>query len=355
MSDMTPRERVRAALSHQQPDRVPKTADFTPSSLEMVKSKIGEQEPEDYFGFEVRTVGFNPAQKSPDFSRYLPGDLPPGTTSNEWGLTEILGEYYHFTEYVYPMANLDLPGELDAWPFPDVTPAYRFEGVPARIASLQGEGYSVWGAVGHIFETAWYIRSMERLFHDWAFNPAFAERLLDEITDRRLYMATKYAEAGVDGISTGDDVGTQRGMMMSPDMWRRWLKPRWARVIAAAKEAKPDVMVFYHSDGDISSIIPELIEIGIDVLNPVQPECLDPARVKLEYGDRLAFWGTISIQRTMPFGTPDEVRQEVKHRVETVGKGGGLLLAPTHVLEPEVPWENIVALFEAIEEYGKYN
>ena len=115
------------------------------------------------------------------------------------------------------------------------------------------------------------------------------------------------------------------------------------------------MMVFYHSDGDISSIIPELIEIGIDVLNPVQPECLDPAQVKREYGDRLAFWGTISIQRTMPFGTPEDVRQEVRDRVNTVGRSGGLLLAPTHVLEPEVPWENIVALFEAIEEYGKYD
>ncbi|GAH20261.1 unnamed protein product, partial [marine sediment metagenome] len=109
-----------------------------------------------------------------------------------------------------------------------------------------------------------------------------------------------------------------------------------------------------HSDGNIEEIIPELIEIGVDVLNPVQPEAMDPVKLKKTYGNDLSFWGTMGGQTTIPFGTPEQVKQEVRERVETVGRGGGLLIAPGHMLQPEVPWENIVAFFEAVEEYGKY-
>ncbi|MFQ5808864.1 MAG: uroporphyrinogen decarboxylase family protein, partial [Armatimonadota bacterium] len=147
--------------------------------------------------------------------------------------------------------------------------------------------------------------------------------------------------------------GMQDRLMMHPDTWREWLKPRLGKVIQAARDVNPDVHVFYHSDGNIESIIEDLIEVGVTVLNPVQPECMDPVELKKQYGDRLAFWGTIGTQSTMPFGTADDVRAAVKHMCETVGDGGGLVLAPTHVLEPDVPWENVAAFFEAAEEYGR--
>jgi uroporphyrinogen decarboxylase len=125
--------------------------------------------------------------------------------------------------------------------------------------------------------------------------------------------------------------------------------------IRSALEINPKVHIFYHSDGDIEEIIPDLIEIGVDVLNPIQPECMDPAAIKKKYGDRLALWGTIGIQHTMPFGTPEDVKQEVKERIATAGRGGGFVIAPSHEFEPEVPWENILAFFQAVEEYGKYD
>jgi uroporphyrinogen decarboxylase len=114
------------------------------------------------------------------------------------------------------------------------------------------------------------------------------------------------------------------------------------------------VLVFYHTDGDAAAIVRDLIEIGVDILNPVQSECMDPTALKREFGHDLAFWGTLGTQSTLPFGTPADVRAEVKRRVETVGVGGGLLLAPTHMIEPEVPWENIVAAVEAVNEFGWY-
>lgn len=151
----------------------------------------------------------------------------------------------------------------------------------------------------------------------------------------------------------GDDVSTQLGMMMSPEMWRKYLKPRLDRVIKAAKDVKPDIMIFYHGDGNLQEIIPELIEIGVEILNPVQPECMDPVEIKQKFGNRLSFWGTIGTPTTMPFGTPDEVRRVCRRNIEEVGKGGGLVLSPTHVLEPEVPWENIQAFIETVMEYNE--
>jgi uroporphyrinogen decarboxylase len=152
----------------------------------------------------------------------------------------------------------------------------------------------------------------------------------------------------------GDDVAMQTGMLISPQLWRIWLKPRMVRIINAAKSIHPRIHIFYHSDGNPSAIIDELIEIGVTVLNPIQPECMNPAEVKKKYGDRLAFWGTMGVQSTLPFGTPEDVRAEVKLRMQTIGSGGGLLLGPSHMIEPEVPWENIIAFFNAVEEYGYY-
>jgi uroporphyrinogen decarboxylase len=142
---------------------------------------------------------------------------------------------------------------------------------------------------------------------------------------------------------------------MSLPMWRKWFKPRLAKVWAAAKRINPDLLISYHTDGYVEPFIPELIEIGLDVLNPVQPECMDPAEIKSKFGNHLAFFGTIGTQTTLPFGTPDDVRREVKTRIETVGHNGGLVLAPSHLVEPDVPWENLMAFFEAAEQYGNYH
>jgi len=210
------------------------------------------------------------------------------------------------------------------------------------------------GLIPTIFEVSWQLTGMDKLFLDFVQNRPFAEYLLDYITEMRRFQIRRFAEAGVDNIWLGDDVGTQRGMLMSPEMWRKWFKERMRSIISTAKRINPEVVISYHSDGNIEKVIPEFIEIGIEVLNPVQPEAMDPAKLKREYGEYLAFWGTVGTQTTMPFGTSEEVKRVVKERIETVGKGGGLLIAPTHFLEPEVPWENILAFFQAVEEYGAY-
>jgi uroporphyrinogen decarboxylase len=247
------------------------------------------------------------------------------------------------------------PDELDDYPFPDYTEPYRFEGVEERIEQLHAAGYFVGGGGVSLFERAWYLRGMEQMFIDWAVNPDFANKLLDKITQVGIERITLMVSAGVDSFGVGGDVGTQRAMMISPTAWRKWIKPRTAKMIDVARSINPNVFATFHSDGYIEPIIPDLIEIGVNVVNPIQPECMDPVEIKRKYGDRITLSGTIGTQTTMPFATPDEVRQVVKERIETLAQGGGLILGPTHDFEPEVPWENIVALYEAIEEYGRYD
>jgi uroporphyrinogen-III decarboxylase len=155
---------------------------------------------------------------------------------------------------------------------------------------------------------------------------------------------------GVDMIWVGDDVGAQGAMMISPQYWRRFLKPRMATFISEIKALNPQLKVAYHSDGVISPIIPELIEIGVDILNPIQPACMDPAQIKRQFGDRLCFWGSIDEQHTLPFGTPADVQREILERLNTIGKNGGLILAPTHHVQLDTPLENFWAMQKAITE-----
>ncbi len=352
---MTPRERVLTAMRRQVPDKVPKTAGFTPAVQAKFEQMTGQTSPAEYFGFEPRGVGFRGPKEPTDWSPYFPQGLKQGTTISEYGTAHEPGDFYHFWKHVYPLPHVTDLRQLEDFPWPDFTPPYRHQHLEADVKRLHDAGWFVQGGVGHIWENAWQIVRMENLMMFMVERPELAGFIFDRITQDRLFMARRFAEAGCDMILTGDDVGMQDRLMMSVEMWRRWLKPCWRKVYQAAREIKPDILVFYHSDGDIRPIIPDLIEIGLDILNPVQPECMDPGELKHQYGDRLAFWGTIGTQTTMPFGTPEEVRATVKLTIETVGTGGGLLIAPTHVLEPDVPWENIVALFEAVEQYGRYN
>jgi len=347
---MTPRERVLAALSHTEPDKVPKLLEFTPAIKQMLREKTGADDLAKHFDIEMRGVGTCETKRDLGVYRQYYTDLKPGTTFDEYGVAFEPGDLYHFTHTVPSMQHFDSLRQFEDYPMPDITHDYRYEGVGEKIASIKARNLFCMGWVGHIYETVWHMRGIDRFMMDMIEHPEFAGFLVERITDMRVDAARRLAALGADMLEFGDDVGMQTGMMMSPALWRRWFKPNLAKAIAAAKAVNPDVYIWYHSDGNIEAIIPELIEVGVEILNPVQPECMDPATLKEQYGDRLSFWGTIGTQTTMPFGTAAEVKRVVRERIRTVGKGGGLVLAPTHVLEPDVPYENIIAFIEAIEE-----
>lgn len=350
---MTPRERVREAVTRGNPDRVPKEASFTPALMERFERETGSDSPADYFGMETRNVGFAGLREgdAPDFSEYFAEMPPEARLQSEYGTATVPAGFYHFFGYVFPLREARTVAEIERYPWPRVDLEYRHADLEEQVARLHAQGFFVSAMAGHIFETAWQLTGFEKMFADMLDNPALVEAVLEQITVRNCFRARRFAQAGVDMLRTGDDVGMEDRLMMHPDAWRRFLKPRLARVIAAAREVSPDIPVWYHSDGDISLIVEDLIEVGVTVLNPVQPECVDVRWLAREYGERLAFWGTIGTQSVMPFGTPQQVEATVEEMVGLFAPG--LVLAPTHVLEPDVPWENVLALFAAIEKYGE--
>lgn len=351
---MSPRERVWRAIHRQYPDQVPKEAGFTPALYERFKQETGHDDPAEYFGMETRDVSFSPLypEDTPDFSEYVKDVPKEAEVVDEYGHLQIPAHYYHFWGYVFPLRNAESVTDIERYPWPDVTLPYRYARLKEDVKRLHERDYFVSPFAGHIFESAWQMVGLEKFLMNMTLNPALVEAVLEHFTGDACFRARQFAEAGVDMLRTGDDVGMQTGLMMSPDMWRQFLKPRLARVIQAARQVNPDLPVWYHSDGKIMPIINDLIEVGVTVLNPVQPESLDVYEVKRSYGDKLAFWGTVGTQSVMPFGTPEDVKREVKRMIELFAPG--IVIAPTHVLEPDVPWENVVAFFEAVEEYGDY-
>ena len=180
-----------------------------------------------------------------------------------------------------------------------------------------------------------------------------ATLLLDRVTEVSCQKARLLARAGTDILRTGDDIGIQSAPMMDPALWRKWIKPRLATVLRAAREVKPDILIYYHSCGFVMPFLDDFIELGVDILHPVQPESMDFADVVRRVGSRVSFWGTVGTQRLLPFGTPEEVRETVKRHVDLCGEQGGIVIGPTHTVEPEVPWENLEAMRLATKEYRR--
>lgn len=353
---MTSRERVLTALAHQTTDRVPRllyeeAIGYTPPVGRLLREKCAPQSPRDYFGMDITSVTFAPSRLPADrFAEWLGDSAPEALAAgqvDEWGVWWRSGGFHHFAHIESPLRGIQDFGRLKAYPWPDLDQTYRFAGVRERVAELHAQGFAVAAFAGSVFEQSWYLRSMEDLMTDMLAAPEVAHYFFERTAALQLHAAEQFARAGGDIIITGDDVAGQKGLLMRAETWREFLQPRLAATVRAVKRANPAAFVFYHSDGNVAPLIPDLIETGIDILNPIQPECMDPAAIKRQYGERLSFWGTVSVQRTMPFGTPDAVRAEVRARIRDVARGGGLILAPAHVLGPEVPWENILAFFDA--------
>ena len=346
---MTHRERTLTALHHGETDRPPFIMSLCASQIKTMKLKLGTSDVYKAFEMDVKykdPVFFeeNPKLKSSKYYRKVSN----AQRVNEWGIGFNPG-VFHFESMIHPLADFDDENDAIDYPMPLLKMA---PDAKAMITNVQQEGYACVGTVapvgGTVFWPPYKLRGMEQILCDMVINPGYAEILYDRVTDLCTEMTSAMVESGVDILWLADDFGTQRDLMISLDMWRKWFKNRLARIISRAKEKNPHILVALHSDGKIDDIIPELIDIGLDILNPLQPECMDPADIKKRYGERLAFWGGVGTQTTMPFGNPQDVRETVRSLINTVGHGGGLLVAPTHIVEPEVPWDNIMALADEV-------
>lgn len=349
---MTRREKFFAAINRKLEGYIPFEFHFCPSLEKKFFEKTGLKDYEEYYDMPLRFIAAIPNDRDVNFTKYHT-NLDQIEIDKTWGIGYKTGSMEHFVQMQHPMENFETIEEFAAFPYPDPAIDFKWDDFKLKTQELKSRDLITVASMACTnFEIAWYLRGMDIFMIDMLANPELANYHLDRITEIRCEMARRYAQCEVDILHLGDDVSTQLSMMMSPETWREFLKPRLKKVIDSAKQVNPDIIIDYHGDGNLQKIIPELIEVGVQILNPVQPECMDPVKIKELYGDKLTFRGTIGTQTTLPFGTPEEVEKVCTEMITKVGKGGGLILAPTHMLEPEVPWENIEAMINTIKKYS---
>jgi len=352
---VTSRERVLTALSHREPDRIPVTLAY--EQPEVILQRYGKLPIDLPMRQDIYTVA--PWHSAPPATvreqYYHDIDLPADTWIDGWGVARSLSSSGESLRTVGPLRKAENIADIEAFPWPDVGSVRCVTDLRAQVDDLHRQELAVVGVGGSIFEYSWYMFGMDRLMMALVSDPDVALRLFDKITERLIVSASHCASAGADILRLGDDIADQRGMMIAPELWRATLKPRLASIIASARSIQPDMPVLYHSDGNVSAVIDDLIEVGVTILNPVQPEALDPFEVKRRYGDRLSLWGAVGTQTVFPFYTPEEVRCTVRQYCSALGEGGGYVIGPTHSLERDVPWENIEAFYRAVEEFGVYS
>lgn len=350
---MNARERVLTALDGGEPDRVPCALAFY--HVDVKSLRVPRALLEDVV--DVEFVRFPPSPAEKELQRrgqpYLP-DTRLGTPAQI--ATYAQWNYRPHARRPNPLAKARSPDDLRHFPFPDVHSPYHVKGLPNQVAKLHRRGVAAGGSLPHLggelFEAAWRLRGLENFLLDLIERPKWAHFLLDRLADLARRNAETLARAGVDVLALDDDVGMPGTMMISPTHWREFFKPRLAGIIGAARAIKPDLRVLYHSDGYFEPIIPDLIEIGVNAINPLQPEHMDALRIRRRFGPRLALWGTVGRQTTFSFAGPDEIRQEVKLRIETLGRAGLILCPAYDIGEPDIPAANIAAFLDAVKTYG---
>jgi uroporphyrinogen decarboxylase len=245
-----------------------------------------------------------------------------------------------------------LPDDIYDYPFPDPVGPGRFRHAIETISNYKDSHVIVADLETVIFETCWYLTGLEKFLVDLISEAPYMEVLLDRVMEINVRTGKHLIKLGADILWAGDDFGTQHGMIMDPELWRKIFKPRIKWMFEEFRKVNPDIKLAWHSCGSIPQIIPDFIEIGLDILNPIQPGAkgMEPGFLKKEYGRDLVFFGGIDIQDLLPYGNPEKIKNEIKKICRILGKGGGYILAPAHNIQPDTPLENILAVFEAVKE-----
>ena len=383
---MNPRERVERALKLKAPDRVPIdmgsiVTGVTTAANDALKAKLGirtedpvvdriqqlalpSDELLDRLHVDTRYVYLSASRDWSDI------ELPDNCYRDEFGVTrkaafdpksgQLL--YYDFVPGTAPLAGVQTAQEMAKIPWPDPHDPARYAGLEEKARELHdnSEYAVIVNAIGSVYEFAWYLRGYQQFHMDIAADPAIAEALMDgmlayqsamfgEILDR----AGKYVSV----VMVGDDLGTQRGPVMSPETYRKLVWPRQKKFYDMI-HSKTDAAIFYHSCGSVVPLIPHLIDAGINALHPVQPLARgmgDRRRLKKEFGGKITFWGGFDQQRVLPFGTPEEVREETKRLLDEFMPDGGFVFCTGHNIQRGVPPENVLATYETVYEYGRYS
>lgn len=378
MARMTHRERVMVALNHRAPDRVPIDIGGGGSTGVMVEAY---ERLKGYLNYTGETKGISLlrcATIDEEILRELDVDFRPlsmkgpsgnrpftdeeGNLIDEWGIKwrtvhHGTGSYREVSQSPLEEATIE---DLERYAWPDPLDPARTAGLAEEAQNLyENSDYAIMGDSGFkgFWEIGYMLRGYERLITDLCLDPEFVYALFDKLLELNMAATGEFLKAVgpyIQVIRLADDLATQSGPLMSPEMYRRMLKPYHDKLIKFVKE-RTEAKIFYHSCGDVRPLINDLVEIGVDALNPVQVSAMgDTAELKSKFGDKICFWGGVDTQHVLPFGSPEEVREEVKRRIRDLGPGGGYILASVHSIQADVPPQNILAMVEAAKEFGSY-
>jgi uroporphyrinogen decarboxylase len=331
---MTNRERVLASLAHEQPDKTPFNVGFTQRAREKMRLLYGDPEFDRRIGNCFTVLSATPEPVRQEAS----GEIWVDQFGVKWDRS--------VDKDIGVVANrLVTEANLERYVFPD---ADSFDYGHIRAATADRGDQFVVAVLGFsLFERAWTLTGMENLLTAMMCDPPFAHRLLDRILEYNLGVVRQACACGADAVQFGDDWGSQSGLIMGPAVWHEFIGPRVAQMYGAVKKAGKSV--FIHSCGKVDELFPALIELGVDVFNPFQPEVIDVEKAKRAHGDRLCFFGGISTQRILPYATVEETREHVKRLLDIVGRGGGLFAAPAHDVPADAKPENVDAMLQVLQ------
>ena len=340
---MTSKQRVLAAIRRETVDRVPRFFWVGDGAVGRLRKAYGVAP-----GQVDAFLGNDVLQTWLSINRQMTVPCADGASFvDEWGITWRRDGYYN-TVARHPLAGLDADG-IAAYPLPDADDPARYAEL-RRLIGEHGREYFIGADVsGTLFEPAYHLRSMEELMMDLAGDGDEANSLLDRLCEFSCRVAARAADLGADWVWLGDDMGCQRNMLISPALWRRHFKPRMAKVIAAARSVRADIPIAYHSCGHVAPILAELVDLGIDVLNPLQESAgISQEAVKRELGGRVTLMCGLDTQDFLPRATPDQTFAAMRDKADTLGAGGGYIAAVSHTLQHDVDPACIKALADAL-------
>ncbi len=380
MAEMTSRERVLAAVNHQEPDQVPLDVGGGSSTSIVVEgyeklnqhleiagetkimNKVAhlarlDERVMQRLGSDCRPLRIKPP------ANWTPPPSEPGTFIDVWGIMR-KQVYYGDDRYYWELAHSPLAEarveDLDGYPWPDTSDPGYTAGLAEEAKELYEEtDYAIMadGGFKSFWELGYLMRGHEQLLMDTALNPEFVRALMDKLLEINITMTGCFLDAVgpyIQVFRAGDDLATQKGPFFSHATYRTLIKPAHKAYFDFVR-TKTEAKIFYHSCGNVTELIDDLAEIGVDILNPVQVSAVgDTATLKARFGNRIVFWGGIDTQRVLPYGSVEDVEAEVKRRIHDLGPGGGYVVAPVHNIQPDVPPENIIAMAEATRKYGIY-
>jgi len=366
---MNSKQRVLTALKRQGlPDRVPLQFDLSRSLVKKFADKYGV--PADfttsYYEDVTYRISANDLRVAMGSDCVVVGaSLPRGYTHpsddsgciiNEFGMKMREGPIY-MEVIEHPLSDVKDAEQVNDFEFPDPLAEGRYDDAAKFIEKYRQSHFIVGDMELTMFDMMAQLVGMEKLLLDMATDEPYMEALIDKTMNFALAVGKRLVSMGVDGIWAGDDFGSQNGMLISPPMWRRYFKARYRELYSELKAVNPNVVIMQHSDGAVAPILSEWIDVGLEVFNPVQPNVPGhaPDELKEKFGSRLSFWGGIDQQNLLPFGSPAEIDADIKAKIEVLGKAGGYMLAPAHIIQEGTPTENVEALIDAVRKHGIYS